>query len=277
MKTSEHINELAAALAKAQGTFTNPPRNRAVKVTLKAGGNYTFHYTTLDCIIDMIRPGLSANGLSFVQSVGLDTDWVIVGTRLMHSSGQWIEDELPVKPDGFGPQQIGSAITYGKRYLLTALLGVASDEDDDGNLGSGHTSEEMQRSPPPKRNGKKSEVDQLAEQHGMTTGDKVKPLVGFDAAIAKVPDAADLVAITKGADWLEKEITAKRFTTNQGELFADALAERAIELCNELADFEAADKIIRTMAGKMRISDPRASELRIKLADAKEAKCGAAA
>lgn len=173
MKTSEQIDKLAEALAKAQGTFTNPERNRAVKVRLKENkGEYTFHYTTLDRIIDMIRPGMSANGLAFTQSVGLDTDWVIVTTRIVHASGQWIEDELPVRPDGFGPQQVGSAITYGKRYSLTALLGIASDEDDDGNLGSGHTSEEIKNNPPPKR----TKAQQVAAQHGMKTADQLPPI-----------------------------------------------------------------------------------------------------
>lgn len=148
MKTSEQINELAAALAKAQGSFTNPERNRKVKVKLKTGGEYEFYYTTIDRIIEMIRKPMAENGLSFAHSVTLDQEWAIVTTRIMHASGQWIEDELPVKPDGFGPQQVGSAITYGKRYSLSALLGVASDEDDDGNLGSGHTSEPL--SPPVK-------------------------------------------------------------------------------------------------------------------------------
>jgi hypothetical protein len=225
----------------------------------------------------MVRPGLSENGLSFVQSVGLDTDWVIVGTRLMHSSGQWIEDELPVKPDGFGPQQIGSAITYGKRYLLTALLGVASDEDDDGNLGSGNTSEELQRSPPPKRNSKKAEADAIAAEHGMTTADKLKKLVTFDEAYAKVPAIPDLSKIEAGIKWAEEERIAKRWTQEQLEKFSLALAERVLEICSELPDFWKGDEIIRGMAAKMSLHDTKATELRIKLADAKDAKLGAAA
>ncbi len=64
---------------------------------------------------------------------------MIVLTRLMHKSGQWQEEEIAVTPESFGPQQIGSAVTYMKRYAYCGMLGIASDEDDDGNAAAGNT------------------------------------------------------------------------------------------------------------------------------------------
>lgn len=139
MKTSEAINELATALAKAQGSFSNPERNRTVTVQTKTGGKYTFDYATLDAILEMARPHLSTNGLALIQPVTIEGEWVLVTTRLMHGSGQWIEESLAMKPEDMSPQKVGSAATYGRRYGLISLLGIASEEDDDGNHASGNS------------------------------------------------------------------------------------------------------------------------------------------
>lgn len=220
MKTSDHINELAAALSAAQGGFVNPERNRAVKVKLKDNkGEYTFHYTTLDRIIETIRKPMAENGLSFTQSVTLDSDWAIVTTRIMHASGQWIEDTLPVKPDGFGPQQVGSAITYGKRYSLTALLGIASDEDDDGNLGSGHTTEEIRNSPPPKREKPQSKPADAppAQTLFQAISEKLKLI---DASAADAKDR-----LNKADDYIYQSFKAKNLTEAENDQLVKAIAE----------------------------------------------------
>ena len=90
MNQSEQINEIAAALAKSQGAFINPPRNREVKVKTKAGDTYTFTYATLDVIMDMIRGPLASNGLALVHLLESDDQGPICETRLLHVSGQWL-------------------------------------------------------------------------------------------------------------------------------------------------------------------------------------------
>ena len=150
MKTSEQINELTTALAKAQGEFTNPERNREVRVATKAGGEYRFSYSTLDCVMDMARPILAKHGLSITQPPTTRDGNVVVLTKLMHSSGQFQEEEIAITPETFGPQQIGSAISYMKRYAYCGMLGIASDEDDDGNAASGNEIlESRKRAPKP--------------------------------------------------------------------------------------------------------------------------------
>ena len=119
MKTSEQISELAAALAAAQGMMENAIMNRI-------NPHFKSKYADLAAIFDAARKPLSANGLAIVQTIG---DGVL-HTRLLHTSGQWIASEHPLPMSG-RPQEIGSALTYARRYSLSALIGIAADEDDD--------------------------------------------------------------------------------------------------------------------------------------------------
>ena len=127
MQKSESIAGLAAALAKAQGQM---------KGAVKDSANPFFKskYADLASVVEAIRSAFAANGLSYVQSVEpSDKDEVRVKTTILHSSGEWIGCgvlALPVsKADAQG---YGSALTYARRYSLSAAVGVAP-EDDDGN------------------------------------------------------------------------------------------------------------------------------------------------
>lgn len=129
MQTSEQINELATALAKAQG---------AIKGAIKDAENPHFRskYADLASVWDACRVALSSNGLAVLQAprgAVNEAGWVVeVETRLLHASGQWMGDTITVpvgKPDAQG---LGSALTYARRYALASFVGVAP-EDDDGN------------------------------------------------------------------------------------------------------------------------------------------------
>ena len=127
MNKSESIAGLAAALAKAQG---------AMKGAVKDSANPFFKskYADLASVVEAIRAAFSANGLSYIQTLEpSDKDEVRVETTLLHASGEWISCgvlSLPVsKADAQG---YGSALTYARRYSLSAAVGVAP-EDDDGN------------------------------------------------------------------------------------------------------------------------------------------------
>lgn len=127
MNKSEQLNELAAALAKAQGQ---------IKGALKDSANPFFKskYADLSSVVEAIREAFSSNGLSYVQRTEpTEANEVRVETVLLHSSGQWLSAgvlNIPVsKADAQG---FGSALTYARRYGLSAAAGVAP-EDDDGN------------------------------------------------------------------------------------------------------------------------------------------------
>lgn len=134
---SENIDDLAFALAEAQGRINSPAKNREVRVTMKSGGSYSFKYATLDAVIEAVRAPLSAAGLAFIQTLGADGSGKYrLATTLVHASGQWISSETPLLVEEKTSQGFGSALTYMRRYALCAMLGVAADEDDDGGAAS---------------------------------------------------------------------------------------------------------------------------------------------
>lgn len=139
MEFSENITEIAPALAKAWGETETPKHNKEVTVQKKAGGTYTFNYTTLAGIMDAIRKPFKDNGLFVLQDVKTEKeensrDTVLtIKTFIYHTSGQFMSGgELTVKA-AFDMQGLGGQITYLKRYSLSSVLGLATEQDDDGN------------------------------------------------------------------------------------------------------------------------------------------------
>lgn len=132
--TSVELAKLFAALAKAQGTFDPIGKDKSAKITMKAGGAYSYRYADLAAILSAVRLSLSANGLAILQLIEVAQDGVVVTTILAHTSGQRVVTalRLPID-DPHDPRSVASAITYARRYSLISLIGVApSDEDDDG-------------------------------------------------------------------------------------------------------------------------------------------------
>ena len=129
MKKSDSITDLSKALCKFQGEVKDPRKSQA-NPFLKS------KYVPLDELLTAVRPVLSKNGLSFIQipyTQEGEKPSVSVVTVLMHESGEWLETEpLVTTLEKDGSQAIGSAITYAKRYSLSSILGVAWDDDDDG-------------------------------------------------------------------------------------------------------------------------------------------------
>ena len=126
MNTSENITELAEAFCLAQAKFPTIHKNSQ---------GYGYKYADLTDIINVIRPILADHDLMFLQSIGPNG---VLTTRLMHKSGQYMEDsfELPGMKDNKtnmnNVQQMGAQITYCRRYALSSMLGLATDEDTDG-------------------------------------------------------------------------------------------------------------------------------------------------
>lgn len=130
MQTSQSIGAIAAALVAFQSEVVDPK---------KGSDNPYFNskYVPLDALVAAIRKPMANNGLSFMQFPIINDEKVGIKTTILHKSGEYIEgDPLYMKPIKQDPQAIGSAITYAKRYSLSAILGVAWEEDDDGNSAS---------------------------------------------------------------------------------------------------------------------------------------------
>lgn len=120
---SEQTDALAAALAKAQGIMKAAPFD-------KTNPHFKNRYATLASVVDTIRDPLAANGLSYTQTTELREGGLVLVTTLRHSSGQWVASEYPL-PLASKPQDLGSALTYARRYSLSAIVSIAADEDDD--------------------------------------------------------------------------------------------------------------------------------------------------
>lgn len=131
MNRSEQINELAGALAKAQGQMVAAKKD-AENPFFKSA------YADLASVVAAIKKPLSDNGIAYSQVVGsTDGGGCYVETILMHSSGQWISDRVPViSQKERDPQAFGTAVSYMRRYQLQAIAGLPA-EDDDGNDASG--------------------------------------------------------------------------------------------------------------------------------------------
>ena len=140
---SENINELAGALAKAQGS---------IKAAAKAKDNPFFKskYADLPAIWEACRASLSENGIAVIQSpLQHENGEMYLETTMAHSSGQWMKSVYPIRPTKNDPQGVASAITYARRYSLSAMVGVVADEDDDGNAASGTNGKAEQAVPSP--------------------------------------------------------------------------------------------------------------------------------
>ena len=126
MLKSTEIKDLAEALAKFQGNIASIKKD-SINPFFKS------KYADLASFIETIRKPLSDNGLAYAQ---FPTGFGGLTTILMHTSGQWIEDTMEMRPTDDKPQSVGSAITYARRYALGAVLGLATEDDDDGNAAS---------------------------------------------------------------------------------------------------------------------------------------------
>jgi hypothetical protein len=124
MKTSDAINELATALAAAQAEMKNAPLN-------KTNPHFKSRYADLAGIRDTVTPALTRHGIAIVQGTDTTDSGIVVVTRLIHKSGQWMESRFPISYDK--PQAMGSAYTYARRYSLSAMCAISADEDDDAN------------------------------------------------------------------------------------------------------------------------------------------------
>jgi len=123
MEQSEQIGKLAEALAKAQGIL---------KGAIKDSENPFFKqkYADLSSVWDACREPLSKNGLAVIQTMDIgEHGEPVVVTTLCHASGEWIRGRLMMKPVKHDPQSIGSCITYGRRYGLAAIVGIAPEND----------------------------------------------------------------------------------------------------------------------------------------------------
>lgn len=158
----EHPN-LAAALVAFQSAMPKVAKNKTANVPMKGGGSYRYTYADLPDVSDAAVPLLVANGLSFSCAPRRcqDGSYELVGI-LRHTSGEYDEGALPL--DGRSMQERGSAITYGRRYLLGCMTGVITDDDDDGSIAQAAKERTQSYRPPTPGETLLSELNALSDE-----------------------------------------------------------------------------------------------------------------
>lgn len=221
METSTQINELAEALSKFQGKM---------KPVIFDSSNpyYKSKYASLSALVSCAAPILSENGLSVTQILEEDGT---VETLLLHKSGQWLSSRLKLNPVKSDPQGVGSAITYTRRYSYAAILGLVSDEDDDGNAASGlndkkqNTSTEMPKPKKPDSNNATKPSDAtnqepVQDQEATAKQDtrlSAKSIANLNKAMKylgeDIKKAFEICGIKSGEEITSDEIADKVYTT----------------------------------------------------------------
>ncbi len=237
MNTSETIAAIAAALSAAQSEMQNPVKDRVARVRSDKvpGGEYTYNYADLSSVLDAVRPSLAKNGIALVQDPIVAGDQLSVTTRLIHSSGEWIENVLTTGIDPNAKiQTLGSGITYLRRYALQALVGVVAEEDDDGNAAQGQNAQTQQRNGRPAGNASAAATPAAPAASGIPAASK-PPASTAPPASTSDPHKAECDRLVKQLGDLTGQDFAKQLwhATRPGEP-REKLLRQAHAACAEI-------------------------------------------
>lgn len=167
---------IAKALAAFQAEMPVVPKSSRANA-----GTYSYTYAGLADILDLAIPILSKHGLAFTAlPAATDRGFVLTGV-LLHESGERLEGTLPIS--GNRPQEIGSSLTYARRYLFTCMTGLVTDDDDDGVLAQKAERTRLTHDTPTAR-----ETGPIASLRGIYSADQPAPddplVAGLEAQVA---------------------------------------------------------------------------------------------
>lgn len=244
MERSESINELVAALAKAQGAMLPAARDSSASIR-SAKGDYGYTFADLAAVMGACRAALASNGLAVIQPPETFAGGTVgLTTILAHSSGQWVSSVLELAFNPSSMQSLGSAITYARRYALQSMVGVVTDDDDDGAQavaepavnGNGHTKPVIEIAPrrdaaangngkadrPPRNGGQLygwlKDQGQLHEVDLVRYVDRWAKLQGFHRMMKEWSDDQVVVAVAEANRKLQS------ISTGHAETYEEALS-----------------------------------------------------
>lgn len=131
MRKSESIENLLAALSQFQAQVGTIERTKKVQIPTRTGAKINYSYADLAGIWDIIRKPLTENGLSVSQMLDTDNGATYLETIIGHSSGEFMVAKMLLRCDSSKMTDVGTAITYSRRYALSAALGIVTDDDVD--------------------------------------------------------------------------------------------------------------------------------------------------
>jgi hypothetical protein len=171
------IEKLAEALAKAQTEIQNAEKDTE-------NDFLNTKYASLAAVMSVCREPLAKNGLSIVQLPRQTTSPGVVEleTMLIHKSGQYLTTTWQMAPPKTDPQGIGSCLTYMRRYMISAMLGIAQQDDDANRAQPGK--DEYERIAP-------KEADEILMEADKLFGDKSEQVVS--RMLDKVFSTSDVI------------------------------------------------------------------------------------
>jgi hypothetical protein len=130
MKTSDNVDKIFPAFVAFQAEMPPVPKD-------SINPHFRNKYASLGAITEATRPVLAKHGLAYTQGMAIVDGVQVMFTRIIHQSGQWMEDGgYALNPTKNDPQGMGSAVTYARRYTIGSTLGIITEDDDDGNRAS---------------------------------------------------------------------------------------------------------------------------------------------
>lgn len=178
------------ALSAFQGDAPTITKDKTAKVRTRGGGEYTYAYAGLDTVMEAIRPLLALHGLAWYTLPGLDDHGqTVLRYRLVHAAtGDGVEGVMPLivetREGASAVQAMGSAITYARRYALTSVLNLVTDDDDDGQAagvtGNRSKPQQPQAKPTGPSDAQRKKIRALAREKGITN-ERLRELARVDS------------------------------------------------------------------------------------------------
>jgi ERF superfamily len=208
-QSSETIGAIATALAKAQAELVNPEKTLTATIVAR-NGERTFRYASLATGLDLIRKCLGQHEIAVVQSTAVDQGRIMLTTRLVHASGEWVSSLWPVCLAAEASAHVkGAALTYARRYALFTLVGIAGEDDPDAP-------ELVQPPEPP--HPEQPHARKPANGNGSVHGSRLPPLAPEQSAAMR-DQLVEEIGATKTADalalWAHRSLPTKNALTQQ--------------------------------------------------------------
>ena len=143
---SQTLGKLFSAISLAQPKIVAPMFDKEAKIPMKKGGMFKFKYASLNAVQSALKAPLCENGICYMQFPNSNGTKVSVETMVGHSSGEWISRIFTLTASSSDVKEIGSCVTYAKRYALAAIFNLTPDEDMDASaVSQGYTGSEDQK------------------------------------------------------------------------------------------------------------------------------------
>jgi len=271
-RSSDSIDTLAAALAKAQCELVNPEKSLVATIRVDRRGTaeqQTFRYAPLSSGLDIVRKILGQHEIATVQTTSIEqaAGMVNLTTMLAHSSGEWIASDWPVCgiAETATPHRMGAALTYARRYGLFTLVGIAGEDDLDAPDLSTPTSQAFgPEKPNAERNGRLNRGQRYPDQRaasgrdGKSRTNSTRPILGAEAS-AQLRDRLlaelnELGSADDAAIWAHRRLRAKNGLTAAD---AQRVEEAFQAILATLASPPAADLVPPTPAQSEQPVPPR--------------------